>query len=189
MKFVLGGILIVIGIVIGFVSARFIEFDSLKLDGNINPVEVLTLCVMLFITLYIPAVLTNRLTNKRHVKDALIRRVEQVQGRFSEINTIVTDCRQKNTISNSSKNSILQLFTFLSNDIYTLNQLLKECDKNHFTSEVDKLNEDRRKYKGIVTSSDFQRHNYEANTKKEEEQAYTQMQGFLTKLIFKINVW
>ncbi len=189
MRYILGGLLLVIGFVAGFALSRFISSDMFELNTKINPVEVLTLCVMVFITIYIPAILTNKLSNKRHVKNALIRRVEKVQERFSSINMLVTDCCQKNTISNKNKNCILQSFTFLSNDINTLNKLLEKCDKRSFLEDTAKLVKDRRDYKGIVTGSDFQDKKYDANTKKEEEQKHTELQGFLSELIFKINSW
>ena len=177
------------GIVIGFFLSRLIQFEFFELDPKINLIEVANLCIVIFITIYIPAILADKLSNKRHVKNTLIVKVQRIEERLSKINMIVTDCSQKNHISASNRNQILQEFTMLSNNVNALNKLLVQCNKKNFSNEADKLNKDRRAYKGIVTGADFESKKYTANTKKEEELALIKFQEFLSELIFKINSW
>lgn len=188
--FIIG--LIVIGFIVGYVISKHVQFEIFELEKKINPVELITLIITIFLGIYIPSILTNRLNNKQHIKNTIIRRIELVQDSYSSINGDVGQCINKANPNITSKeyHTIVRKFLILSNQIKSLQTLLEQCNSKSLKEDSELLKKGRKKYKDCVTGGAFSvGSRYNAITIKDENLFFSEIQEHLGLLIFKIHDW
>lgn len=186
MKYVIGIVIAAVGIIIG-IGIR--HYHHIPLEDKINLVDLATLLTTIFLALYIPTFLERQVQNKRYEKDVIIKKIEALQGSFKEVNKLVTECVQKNAVSQTNCYLIINSFTSISNELDTVITLIEYCQKKKFETELNELKVMRREYKGIVTGGNFQRRGfkYPVLTKKDEEVLFNKIDKAISLLIFKVN--
>lgn len=185
-RYFIGIILVSVGVALGIAIKHYY---SIPLEDKINIVDLTTMLITIFLAIYIPAFLDKHMQNKRYEKEVVIRKIEGLQSTMKEVNKIVTECVQKNSVSVSNNYSIINSFTTISNELDTLITLIDHCQKDKFKAEIERIKSLRHQYRTTVTGGNFQHRNfkYSALTKKEEEIIYHKMDKELCMLIFKVN--
>lgn len=186
-RYIIGLILVGVGVAIGIAIKYY--FPTLPLEEKINIVDLATLLVTIFLAIYIPAFLDKQMQNKRYEKDVIIRKIETLQCSFKEVNKLVTECVQKNAVSQSNCHLIINCFTSISNELESVITLVEHCHNKKLDKELTELINFRRDYKTLVTGGQFQAKNfkYSALTKKDEEVMYNKLDKAICMLIFKVN--
>lgn len=179
-------ILVAIGVSIG-IALR--NFNLFKLEEQINIIDLATLLVTIFLAFYIPAFLSKHMENLRFEKEVIIKKIIALQSSFNEVNKLVTECVQKNAVSQSKCHLIINSFTSISNELETVITLINYSHPKKLKPELTELKTFRREYKNLVTGGQFQHQNfkYSALTKKEEEKLFNKIDHSICMLIFKIN--
>lgn len=187
MKYVIGFILVIAGIVIGMGLQYYHPLFSF--EDKIDIVGLATLVVTIFLAVYIPVFLEKSMHNKRGEKDVIIRKIEALQATIRTVNQTVGECVQKQVVSPANSCLIISLFTTISNELETIITLTDHCCKDKFKDEFEKIKAYRFQYRKIVTGGDFQKKGfkYDILDKKEEEKVYHSFDKSLCLLIFKVN--
>ena len=185
-RYLIALVLVTIGIAVG-IAIR--HYNYIPLEDKINIIDLATLLVTVFLAIYIPAFLDRQMQNSRYEKDVIIRKIEALQTSFKEVNKLVTECVQKNTVSQINCHSIINSFTLISNELGSVITLIEYCHAKKLDTELVELKILRKDYKDLVTGGSFQQRNfkYTALTKKDEEIIYNKIDKAICMLIFKVN--
>ncbi len=186
MKYLVGVLLLLIGIALGLGIDHY--YPIFKFEEKINLIDLCTLLVTIFLAVYIPMFLEKNMHNKRYEKDVTIRRIEALQLNLKQVDKTVTECVQKNAVSNANAYLIINYFTNISNELDTLITFVEHCHKKKFADNLNAINQLRHQYRTAVTGGNFQKKDfkYSALAKKEEELIYHKLDKELCMLIFKI---
>jgi hypothetical protein len=187
MRYVIGGILVIIGVVIGMGLQYY--YPLFLFEDKIDIVGLATLVVTIFLAVYIPIFLERNMHNKRSEKDVIIRKIEALQGTIRSVNYTVSECVQKQSVSTANTYQLISLFTNISNELDTIITLSDYCKKNKFKDDFEKIKRCRFQYRKMVTGGDFQKKGFKYSIldKKEEEKIYHKFDKALCVLIFKVN--
>ena len=186
-RYFLGLILVIVGTAIGIVVAHY--YPNFPFEDKINAVDLITLCVTIFLAVYIPIFLEKQMHSHRFEKDVIVNKIEGLQSTLRNVNRSVTECLQKNAVSAQNSHAIINSFTSISNELDTLITLIELCHKRKLDMDLNSIKNLRHEYKRTVTGGNFGRKTfkYTALTKKEEEVIYHKLDKELCILIFKIN--
>lgn len=187
-RYILGLILVVVGTAIGFAVAHYYP-SSFPFEDKINAIDLITLCVTVFLAVYIPIFLEKQMHSHRFENEVVVRKIEELQATLRDVNRTVTECLQKNTVSSGNSHAIVNSFTSISNELDTLITLIELCHQRKLDTDLNSIKNLRHEYKRTVTGGNFGRKvfKYTALTKKEEEVIYHKLDKELCILIFKIN--
>lgn len=186
MRIVIGIVIALLGAAVGIAIGHY---HGVPLEDKINIVDVVTLLATVFLAIYIPNFLEKYIQDRRSEKDVVIRKVEQLQNSFKEVNNLVNVCYQTGSVTQSHSQLIIGRFTTISTELDTTKTLLDYCFPSKFTTELNNLITFRRRYKNIVTGGRFQQSNYkyDAVTKSEEERLFGSIDREICLMIIKIN--
>jgi hypothetical protein len=187
MRYIIGIILVIAGVVIGMGLQHY--YPLFSFEDKIDVVGLATLVVTIFLAVYIPIFLERNMHNKRSEKDVIIRKIEALQGTIRSVNHAVAECVQKQTVSSTNTYQLICLFTTISNELDTIITLSEYCGKNKFKDDFDEIKSCRFQYRKMVTGGNFQKKDFKYTMldKKEEEKIYHQFDKALCVLIFKVN--
>jgi len=187
MKYIIGGILVIVGFVIGIGFLYYYPYFSF--EDKIDIVGLATLVVSIFLAVYIPIFLERNMHNKRSEKDVIIRKIEALQGTIRTVNQIVAECVQKQTVSVANNYQLISLFTTISNELDSIITLSDYCKRDMFKKDFEEIKNCRFQYRKMVTGGDFQKKGFKYTIldKKEEEMVYHKFDKALCILIFKVN--
>lgn len=166
----------------------FLQSDF-KLARELNPVDIITALLTLFLAIYIPTRLERRLSSKRYEVEALIRGVERLQAELSAIRTLVVGTNGA-AVSTDQAATILQGFTNASHGIKTLAELCKLCDRPDLATSMQQFELRRRSFKRLITGGGFQRNPtfaYSPTAFASIDRAYYNNDLELAKLVIHIN--
>ncbi|HEY9295942.1 MAG TPA: hypothetical protein VIQ31_06140 [Phormidium sp.] len=130
--------------------------SDFELARELNPVDIITALLTLFLAVYIPTRLERRLSSKRYEIEALIRGVERLQAELSAIRTSVAGTNGA-PVSTDQAAAILQGFTNASHGIKTLAELCKLCERPDLVISMQQFELRRRSFKRLITGGAFQR--------------------------------
>jgi hypothetical protein len=187
MRYIIGIILVIAGVVIGMGFQHY--YPLFSFEDKIDVVGLATLVVTIFLAVYIPIFLERNMHNKRSEKDVIIRKIEALQGTIRTVNHAVAECVQKQTVSSANTYQLISLFTTISNELDTIITLSEHSGKNKFKDDFDEIKSCRFQYRKMVTGGNFQKKDFKYTMldKKEEEKIYHQFDKALCLLIFKVN--
>lgn len=186
-RYFIGGILVIVGVVIGMGLQHY--YPLFSFEEQIDIVSLATLVVTIFLAVYIPVFLERNMHNKRSEKDVIIRKIEGLQATIRTVNHTVAECVQKQAVSTANTYQLISLFTAISNELDTIITLSEHCGKNKFKDDFDEIKKCRFQYRKMVTGGDFQKKGFKYTIldKKEEEKIYHKFDKALCVLIFNIN--
>ncbi len=186
-RYIIGIILVIVGVVIGMGLQHY--YPVFEFEDKIDIVGLATLIVTIFLAVYIPIFLERNMHNKRSEKDVIIRKIEALQGTIRNVNHIVGECVQKQTVSSANSYYLISLFTSISNELDTIITLSEHCGKDKFNKDFEEIKNCRFQYRTMVTGGDFQKKGFKYTIldKKEEEKIYHKFDKALCVLIFKVN--
>ncbi len=187
MRYIIGGILVIVGVVIGMGLQHY--YPLFSFEDKIDIVGLATLVVTIFLAVYVPIFLERNIHNKRSEKDVIIRKIEALQETIKIVNCTVSECVQKQSVSTVNNYKLISLFTTISNELDTIITLSDYCEKNKFKDDFEEIKSCRFQYRKIVTGGDFQKKGFKYSIldKKEEEKIYHRFDKALCVLIFKLN--
>lgn len=187
MKYSLSIFLILVGVSVGMGIQKY--YPLFKFEEKIDPIGLVTLVVTVFLAVYVPIFLERNLHNKRSEKDVIIRKIESLQKSIDNVNQIVSECIQKQTVSMPNSYLIINNFTTISNELDTVITLINYCSENKFTKEFEEMKNFRFQYRKIVTGGNFQKKGFKFTIldKTEEEKIYHKFDKLLSLLILKVN--
>ncbi|GAB2478263.1 hypothetical protein GCM10011375_18870 [Hymenobacter qilianensis] len=165
----------------------FLQSDF-KIARELNPVDLLTALLTLFLAVYIPTRLERRLSSKRYELEVLIRGTERLQAEFSTIRNQVVAVQGLMTTEQAA--AIVQGFTNASHGIKTLTELSKLCERPDLEAPLAQLEVRRRSFKRLVTGGGFQRDpafQYSSTQLAAIDGKYYDNDLTLSKLIIRIN--
>lgn len=186
-KYSLGTFLILVGVSIGMGIQHY--YPLFTFEEKIDPIGLTTLVVTIFLAVYVPIFLERNMHNKRSEKDVIIRKIEALQKSISNVNQIVSECIQKQTVSIPNSYLIIKLFTTISNELDTVITLINYCAEKKFIEEFEEMKNFRFQYRKIVTGGNFQKRGFKFTIldKTEEEKTFHKFDKLLSLLILKIN--
>ena len=188
MRYIIGVILVIVGVVIGMGLQHY--YPLFSFEDKIDVVGLSTLVVTIFLAVYIPIFLERNMHNKRSEKDVIIHKIEALQATIRSVNHTVAECVQKQTVSSANKALIVNLFTTISNELDTIIKLSDLCKKDKFNKNFEEIKSIRYQYRKMVTGGEFDKRRdfkFSMLDKKEEEKIYHQFDKALCVLIFKVN--
>lgn len=187
MRYIIGGILVIVGVVIGMGLQHYCPLFSF--EDQIDIVGLATLVVTIFLAVYIPIFLERNIHNKRSEKDVIIRKIEALQESIRIVNCTVSECVQKQSVSTANASRLISLFTTISNELDTIITLSDYCEKNKFKDDFEEIKSCRFQYRKMVTGGDFQKKGFKYSIldKTEEEKIYHRFDKALCVLIFNVN--
>lgn len=184
LRILLYAVLLAIGIIVGIAIQHY---KNIPLSTEVNLIDLATLVVTVFLAVYIPEVLDQRLQNTQDKKKLIENRIAEYQGILRKINgTVQSDILLDEKTALVVKNNV----DILQHKLATAVSLLSYANfKITFEREIDSLKALTDRYAEVIRtgvsapgnfriSSEFQQH---------EEQLYNRIDQASSILIFHIN--
>ncbi|SHF41216.1 hypothetical protein [Dysgonomonas macrotermitis] len=176
--------LVLIGVVVG-IAIR--HYYNLPIAEAINIVDLATLVVTVFLAVYIPEVLDQKLQVKRDKKDLIEKRVEELQALYRKINLIVQN--EEKMVSRDFL-IIRNTLDVLQHKLDTIVTLLTYSNLHvSFASDIAKIKELTEKHKRLLYSDRMEDEgfSYSETVEKEEELLYNKIDQTTSLLVFKLS--
>lgn len=176
--------LVLIGVVVG-IAIR--HYYNLPIAEAINIVDLATLVVTVFLAVYIPEVLDQKLQVKRDKKDLIEKRVEELQALYRKINLIV---QNEEKMVPRDFLIIRNTLDVLQHKLDTIVTLLTYSNLHvSFASDITKIKELTEKHKRLLYSDSMEDEgfSYSETVEKEEELLYNKIDQTTSLLVFKLS--
>ena len=177
-------LLLTTGLVFLFYKSDF------KLARELNPVDIITALLTLFLAIYIPTRLERRLSSKRYEIEVLIRSIERLQAELLIIRTLAISTNGAPLLNADQTAAIVQGFTNASHGIKTLTELCNLCGRPDLAAPLAELEKRRRAFKKLITGGGFQSNPdfvYSSTKLASIDKKYYDNDLELAKLIIHIN--
>lgn len=175
-------------IVIGFVAGIALgHFHNLPLAETINVVDVGTLVVTIFLAVYIPEVLDQKLQIKRDKKDLIEKRIEELQALYRRINLTV---QSEQVLQQKDFLVIKNILDLCYHKLETIITLLTYSNmRTSFNQDIKNLRKLSKEHHDLLWSDNMEDEGfaYSEEIAPKEELLYNKIDKTTCLLIFKIS--
>jgi hypothetical protein len=154
-----------------------------SINHELDPVNVLTLGVNIFIAFFLQYYFASRATDDRAEKDLLLDNMRDVFGILRSCRDEVMSCHGMVKVSKASQQKIVRLYRTLSNGLVNLQNAIEMSGCTKLTEDCDAVLKRFVDYK-IAATGKFP---YDSSDISYQEQTYRNLMRELHSLAFKIN--
>jgi hypothetical protein len=158
-----------------------------SIDKKLDPAELATLAVSIFIAYFLQYYLVSRATDDRSEKDILIDSLRDVLSTLRECRDTLMACHDAGTISAARAKSIKLLFRRLANGLDNAETALAMSQCSRLAEECKIIQDALFNYKSAATGGSFPAQPYDFHAFTYQEKTYRALNQKLHDLVFKIN--
>jgi hypothetical protein len=158
-------------------------YGNLSINHELDPINLLTLGVNIFIAFFLQYYLASRATDDRAEKDILIDNVRDVFNILRSCRDEVMSCHGIRRVSADNQKKIVKLYRNLSNGLENLQTAIEMSGCKKLEKECEAVFEKFVKYKGAATN----KFPYDSADISYQEQTYRALMRELHSLAFKVN--
>lgn len=154
-----------------------------SINHDIDPVNVLTLGVNIFIAFFLQYYFASRASDDRAEKDILLDNVRDVFGMLRSCRDAVMSCHGVDDVSKESQQEIIKLYRTMSNGLENLRNAIEMSGCKKLTSDCDAVVKRFFAYKAAATG----KFPYDSSDISGQERTYRTLMRELHSLAFKVN--
>lgn len=179
--YIVGGAIVVVCVIV-FVLAE-IGWANFSINHELDPVNILTLGVNIFIAFFLQYYFAAKATDDRAEKDILLDNVRDVFNILRTCRDEVMACHGLGKVGKDSQKKIIKLYRNLSNALENLQTAIEMSGCEKLTRECETVRDNFFKYKASGTG----KFPYDASDISYQDQTYRALMGELHSLAFKVN--
>ncbi len=158
-----------------------------SIEHKLNPVELATLAVSIFIAYFLQYYFISRAADDRSEKDILIDSLRDVLATVRDCRDTLIGCHDTKTISATHVKSIKLLFRKIANGLDNVETALGMSQCSALSEECKAIQDAFFNYKSAATGGSFPSHPYDSHAFTDQEKTYRALNQRLHALVFKIN--
>jgi hypothetical protein len=158
-------------------------YGNLSVNHELDPINLLTLGVNIFIAFFLQYYFAARATDDRAEKDILLDNMRDVFNMLRSCRDEVMACHGVAEISTQNQKKIIRLYRNLSNALENLQTAVEMSGCRKLVRECETARDKFHRYKRAATG----KFPYDASDISDQGQAYRALMGELHSLAFKIN--
>ena len=181
--YIVGGALAILCVFTFVLADR--GWANFSINHELDPVNILTLGVNIFIAFFLQYYFAARVTDDRAEKDILLDNVRDVFNILRSCRDEVMACHGAGKVNKETEKRIIKLYRNLSNGLENLQTAIEMSGCKELATEFDALSERFYKYKGAGTGK--LPRPYDASDMSHHDQTYRALNRDLHSLAFKLN--
>jgi hypothetical protein len=179
--YIFGGAIVVACVVVfGLAEAGW---SNLSINHELDPINILTLGVNIFIAFFLQYYFAARATDDRAEKDILLDNVRDVFNILRSCRDEVIVCHGLAKVGKESQKKIIRLYRNLSNGLENLQTAIEMSGCEKLTKECESVRDNFYKYKAAATG----KFPYDPSDISYQDQTYRALMRELHSLAFKVN--
>jgi hypothetical protein len=178
------GILAALGLVY---FAAHIGWHGFTIEHKLNPVELATLAVNIFIAYFLQYYFISRAADDRSEKDILIDSLRDVLSGVRQCRDTLWACHDAGRIGASQAKSIKLVLRKIANGLDNVETALGMSQFSNLADECKDIQAALFSYKAAATGGSFPSQPYDAVTFTHQEKTHRALNQKLHDLVFKIN--
>ena len=183
--------LIVAGVILAALCGVFwvthFGWRGFSVDHVLNPVDLATLAVNIFIAYFLQYYFISRATDDRSEKDILIDGLRDVLAAVRQCRDTLMACYDAGKISPTHAKSIKLLFRKIANGLDSVETAVTMSRCRQLTRECKAIQDALFNYKSAATGGSFPSRPYDGQTISDQERTYRTLSQKLHELVFSIN--
>lgn len=178
---------IILALLCAVVLMAHIGWHGFSVEHKLNPVDLATLAVNIFIAYFLQYYFVSRATDARSGKDILIDGLRDVLASARQCRDTLMSCHDAGKISAAHAKLIKAHLRRIANGLDNVSTALAMSQCATLAEDCKSIQDALFKYKASATGGNFPSKPYDAQAFGYQEQTYRQLSQKMHELVFKIN--
>jgi hypothetical protein len=179
--------LIILAALCGVYRVAHVGWRGFSIDHNLNPVDLATLAVNIFIAYFLQYYFISRATDVRSEKDILIDGLRDVVASVRQCRDTLLACYDTGKISATHAKSIKLFLHKIANGLYDAETAIGMSQCSGLAKDCKAIQDALFSYKSAATGGSFPTKPYDVHAFSYQEQTYRTLNEKLHELVFKVN--